>query len=188
MPTTPPSPTEGINSLHDSVLAREGGREPTRPYRPGESAVEGCPKKNPLSDASGRRGPRDKGSEMTEVSDNLGVWLRVPSGKRVRNDKSLVNLVFLLSFPRAPRVFAGRKWCSAKEKKGPHGSTRKRAFWAIAFAVFLQISQESPNNTGNQDFDNFCKILVFPSKMRFDQGKRGPPTAARSQKKGPPKK
>ena len=47
---------------------------PTRPYHPGESAVGGCPKKKPVSDAAGRREPRGKGSEMTEVSGNLGVF------------------------------------------------------------------------------------------------------------------
>ena len=95
-----PSLPEGINCMTVSWLGREGGESgeslklsplssrrryditvswlgeeggPTRPYRPGESAMGGCPQKEFLSDASGRRVPRGKESEMKNVWQ-FGRW------------------------------------------------------------------------------------------------------------------
>ena len=95
-----PSLPEGINCMTVSWLGREGGESgeslklsplssrrryditvswlgeeggPTRPYRPGESAMGGCPKKEFLSDASGRRVPRGKESGMKNFWQ-FGRW------------------------------------------------------------------------------------------------------------------
>ena len=153
-----------------SWLGEEGG--PTRPYRPGESAMGGCPKKEFLSDASGRRVPRGKESEMKKMSGNLGVGLRVPSGERFRNYKSVWWIWCFCCLSQRLRVF----WRHANDfpptETGLHGSIGKSAFSAIAFAVFLQISQETPNKRGKHDFGLFCKIHVFHSKMRSYKMKR----------------
>ena len=55
---------------------------------------------------------------------------------------------------------------------GLHGNIGKSAFSAIAFAVFLQISQETPNKRGKPDFDFFVKFMSFIRKMRSYKMKR----------------
>ena len=175
-----PSLPEGINCMTMSWLGKEGGESgeslklsplssrrryditvswlgeeggPTRPYRPGESAMGGCPKKEFLSDASGRRVPRGKESEMTKF---LAIWA-LGSACPVGKDSEIIKVSggFGVSavFPNGSACFGGTNMIFRPTETGLHGSIGKSAFSAIAFAVFLQISQETSNRRGKHDFD-----------------------------------
>ena len=124
---------------------REGGRQDH--ITQGSQRWEVVPKKRPLNDASERRGPRGKASEMTEVSGNLGVFAVFPRSPRADREKV-----------RSGRSFwqFGRFGCVPW---APRGEWKKFRFDRRIKAPRAWLKKRIPNGTSFRQFWRFCCFL-----------------------------
>ena len=189
-----PSLPEGINCMTVSWLGKEGGESgeslklsplssrrryyitvswlgeeggPTRPYRPGESAMGGCPKKELLSDASGRRVPRGKESEMTKF---LAIWA-LGSACPVGKDSEMINVSGKFGasvvFPNGSACFGGTQMIFRPRKRASTAALGRTHFRQLHSRCFCRSPKKPQTKQASMILTFFVKFMSFIRKCVF---------------------